>query len=293
MRGPTGTLPAPLVNLFAPLALVSALAAAGPALGQDRVLVVGDSHTATTFGRALDLLLRARPDTEVTTVGACGVRPQAFLEGKPTRCGYLKIDEAETTWTRRKVATPTLHTLLDDTAPDLVVIALGANELNTAWRNPEAATADARALIDQVKQSGARCLWVGPPVGHPNQKPLERIDNVYSTLAAATQDDCTLIDSRPGAMPFLDYREVAGKARRRGDGRHFDAIGVIGQQAARQWALEVYAQASAEMDAPATAQELADAVILSDDAASDGTFAALEQLEAPRTFVAAVTPPHL
>jgi hypothetical protein len=64
-----------------------------PEVAPHRILVIGDSHTAGTFGRALDLLLRTLPKADVKTVGSCGLSPDGFLQSKGTRCGYLEIDD--------------------------------------------------------------------------------------------------------------------------------------------------------------------------------------------------------
>ena len=206
-----------------------------------RVLVLGDSHAASTFGRALDLLLRSRANTEVTTVGSCGVAPEAFLRGTPdSRCGYLQIEAQRMDWQVHKAKAPSLAQLLNQTQPELTVIELGANQLSSAWRDPVQAAADIRELAERVTTFGSKCVWVGPPYGAPKQKPARKIDNVYDLLAQELKGRCELIDSRPAQMPFLDYEQVAASAHRKGDGRHFDTIGVLGQQAARHWALAVF-----------------------------------------------------
>lgn len=206
-----------------------------------RVLVLGDSHAVTSFGRALDLLFRSLDDVEVTTVGGCGVSPDAFVAGGQARCGYLSIEaSASPDWTvvaKKNAPTPRASDLIARARPDLVVVQLGANQIHQAWTNPDAARAEIAALADQVRAAGSDCLWVGPPTGRPNVKPHERIDRVYALLDEALAGKCTLLDSRPAAMPFLDYERVAP---RRGDGRHFDRIGPEGQTLAGRWALEVF-----------------------------------------------------
>lgn len=219
-----------------------------------RVLVLGDSHATTSFGRALDLLLRSLDDVEVTTIGGCGVSPDAFVVGGEARCGFLRIEHDASTpdWVvvaKKKSPTPRVDELLSRARPDLTIVELGANQIHTAWVDPARAKADVVALADAVRASGSACLWVGPPTGHARVKPHERIDRVYTVLEEALAGRCTLLDSRPSAMPFLDYERVAPK---RGDGRHFDRIGPEGQALAGRWALEVFKVARRMLDARAT-----------------------------------------
>lgn len=203
------------------------------------VLVIGDSHATTTFGRSLDLLLRTL-DARVTTVGSCGVSPDAFLHGLNAQCGYLKLEAGEPDWVvirKKKAKTPLLFELLAETQPALTIVELGANQIHSAWRNPEAAASDIAAVADAIREGGSECLWVGPPAGRDEVKPHQKIEHLYNVLGTVLAGRCRLLDSRPSALPFLDYERIAPKA---GDGRHWDNIGIRGQQAARRWALEVF-----------------------------------------------------
>ena len=230
----------------APLHELVAVAAPAAKPRSARVLLIGDSHVSSTFGRALDLLLRSRDNTEVTTVGACGMSPDGFIESLPARCGLLQVKPDMTVWRSRHTPTPSIDRLLDDTLPDLTIIELGANQIHTAWRNPKQAKKDIISLADQVSAHG-ECVWVGPPYGRERQKPAAKLENVYRLLEESLDGRCTLLDSRPSALPFLDYDDIAQAARRRGDGRHFDAMGTLGQQAARKWALSVYKETSSHL----------------------------------------------
>lgn len=203
------------------------------------VLLIGDSHATSTFGRSLDLLLRS-VDAEVTTVGSCGVSPDAFLRGLSASCGFLRIEPGEPDWRvekRSQASTPRLEELLAAAAPTLTIVELGANQIHTAWRNPAEATHDIATLADTILASGSACLWVGPPSGRDDVKPHAKVEYLYELLEKSLQGRCELVDSRPSALPFLDYERIAPRS---GDGRHWDAIGIEGQQAARRWALAVF-----------------------------------------------------
>ena len=231
------------------VSLVLLLSASASA--DERVLVIGDSHATSTFGKALDLLLRTLPDTEVTTIGSCGVTPSAYLEGKASNCGNLQIAKSEPDWIVRASAgnTPKIQTLLDTWDPTLTIVELGANQIHRAYKNPEGAANEARMLAEAIRASGSKCLWVGPPFGRDFAKPTHKMQFLYSVLEHGVSDLCSFTDSRPSALTFLDYERVTKNKRRKGDGRHFDAIGVVGQGMARRWALSVFHDAKKALEA--------------------------------------------
>ncbi|MFZ9887761.1 MAG: hypothetical protein ACO3JL_09685 [Myxococcota bacterium] len=229
----------PLVSMVLAATLSQGTGRADTPPRSPSVLIIGDSHATSTFGKSLDLLLRS-VDAEVTTVGSCGVSPDAFLRGLSASCGFLRIETGEPDWRVVKLnqaSTPRLEELLGSAAPTLTIVELGANQIHSAWRNPAEASDDIAALADTILASGSACLWVGPPSGRDNVKPHAKVEYLYGLLEKSLQGRCKLVDSRPSALPFLDYERLAPRS---GDGRHWDAIGIEGQQAARRWALEVF-----------------------------------------------------
>jgi hypothetical protein len=233
------------------LLVLLVLGVATGAAAEERILLVGDSHVTSTFGKALDLLLRTRDGAEVTTVGSCGVTPNAFTEGKTSKCGILTIERDEPDWkvhARRGTQTPEIAQLLHDKRPTLTIVELGANQLHLAYKDPSGAITEARTLAEQIVSSGSKCMWVGPPAGRGAQKPHHKMHFLYWVLEEAVGDLCHFTDSRPSELKFLDYERVTKQRRRKGDGRHFDAIGVVGQEMARRWALTVFEEASLYLD---------------------------------------------
>jgi lysophospholipase L1-like esterase len=216
-------------------ALLLAVLWAAPAAAVETILVVGDSHTAGSFGQRLDGALRADAGSRVATYGVCSASPQSYLSETEHSCGYLFRDfggTAPAKWLggrvrksdqyggkggRRQVTivkTPELAQLLSDHVPTVAVIALGSNGL----------TADSvRRTLEAVHKSGAACVWIGPP---DMRKPSSAsVDAIYAilrghkvvetaTLAEARADSCRLIDSR--AFPYLRYPAEGG------DGTHYN-----------------------------------------------------------------------
>jgi hypothetical protein len=201
----------------------------------ETILVVGDSHTAGSFGQKLDDSLRAVPGGRVATYGVCSASPQSYFSETPHPCGHLFRDFSKkppAKWlggrvykvtrpdgkggTREieMVKTPDLVQLQSDHAPTVTVVALGSNM-------PISADSIKRTL-EAVHKSGSACVWIGPPdMRRPSSG---QIDAVYATLAKnrvsasvtleeARKDSCRLIDSR--AFAYLRYPE-AGE-----DGTHY------------------------------------------------------------------------
>ncbi len=201
------------------------------------ILLIGDSHSYGTFGEALDLLLRSRDGARVKTVGSCGLSPNGFLSGLKTQCGLriYEADQTERVWS--KFPTPTIASLLAEMRPALTVIALGANQIETATSQPATQKAFVERLVSSIRESGSACLWVGPPHGRNKTEP--KFTNLYQVLQEGVGGRCAFFDSRPEHLPYLQYDVVAAKAGKEGDGRHYDALGPEGRSVLRRWALEV------------------------------------------------------
>lgn len=229
-----------LLTSLIPAALIAQGLALPSAFPEERVsiLLIGDSHTVGTFGKTLDTLLRAVPNSAVHTVGSCGMSPDAFLRGYETPCGYLEYDWELRETSATKHPTPLIGALLERLKPGTVIVALGANQINTAMTNPAKARADIETLSQAIASSGARCVWVGPPNGR--NKPLDKETNLYTILMEATAGRCELFDSRVGKLPYLSYDAISREAGIAGDGAHYDALGAKGRAALRRFALDVY-----------------------------------------------------
>lgn len=199
-----------------PLALLLLLCA--PASAAERLLVVGDSHTAGLFGGALEEALRAEPGVELAVFGVCSARPDSYLQQLEHHCGwrYKDLDGKNAAkWVKARkteegktwVKTPKLEDLVDEYGPDVVVIALGTN-------GPSSYSSIA-GLIAAAKKRKARCAWVGPP--YVRGVPDRAIDSVYAELSkAANADSCSIVDSR-----LYSYLRYPAKG---GDGVHYSVF---------------------------------------------------------------------
>jgi len=204
-----------------------------------KVLVIGDSHTAGTFGTELDRQLRKAGAT-VATYGSCGTTPASWLKGTATRCGYVvhhvdgklespvwRVPNPEYAHDHTKPKynviphpTPLLSDLMQQEHPDVVIVALGANDASDG----KAVRADAAKLAGIATSTGAQCIWIGPPSGDPNVVDPALTERVNNALRGTVSGTCTYIDSRPFTPVYHGP-----------DGRHFDkatgaawADGVVG-----------------------------------------------------------------
>jgi hypothetical protein len=225
--------PAPAGPLAAPLPPPPATPAAAPVTsnpgtgGQtpqaghigpgNRVLVIGDSHTAGLYGDELDRQLRAR-GAQVHTVGSSGASASNFINGRGTTVGYADHGMDGHTQKTASHATPKLEELINQDKPDVIVVNLGANFRGAS---PAGIESQVKSLGEVAKRHGIPIKWVGPPKpAHPNMEAVQRFDQ---QLAAAVAPYGEYISS----VPYTP--EYSGA-----DGLHYS--GTRGKQLAQNWA---------------------------------------------------------
>ncbi|MBN20149.1 MAG: hypothetical protein CL678_02590 [Bdellovibrionaceae bacterium] len=214
------------VILFWVVSLVSSVVYA------ESILFLGDSHTAQTFGKHLDSLLRDREHAKVKMIGSCGVGPRAFLTGRTTHCG-LRIHAVNGRKSlKNEGETPLLETELQQLNPDILIVALGANMVPGIMNRTRSAKRSIEAFLKVgLKKPHTRCFWIGPPDGR--NKPKDKMKHLHEkVLVPVLKDQCAFFDSRF----ILDYEKLSEEAGRKGDGGHLDFLGPVGKAAARRWA---------------------------------------------------------
>jgi hypothetical protein len=207
---------------MSPLSLLLALALPSAANAGNRVVLIGDSHSVTGFGRELVERIAAGGHA-VDVYASCGSSPGWFLAGqtRPSPCGtWFRRSGADT---RTAQATPVISNVAGG-GVGLVIIALGTNMAN--WRSGGVGNlGDAGTLAHHAMMHGAKCVWVGPPPvrGYPElpeYKASMTYDDLDSGLRAQVATHCTYVRS---TTPYSG-----------GDGIHYDA------RRAEQWAEQVY-----------------------------------------------------
>ena len=213
-----------------------------------RVLHIGDSQSVGTFGRTIyEGFLDTQGEGAVLSIASCGSTARHWLSGNATRCGYVQRGELTMTKAardrrnrrrRRSHATPVFETLAQRFHPDIVVVQLGGNYMGRTERFLRE-TVD--RLAQQVVDSGARCVWVGPSDARRDNaggRGLSR-DEVADLLPGILGDRCQFIDSRR----YTSYPTNGG------DGVHLDSLGSVGRRMARAWAEAVIAAVIPQADA--------------------------------------------
>lgn len=183
----------------------------------NRVLVIGDSHTAGHYGDELDRQLRSR-GAQVHTVGSSGASASNFINGRGTTVGYADHGMDGRTHKTTRHAIPRLEELINQDRPDVIVVNLGAN-----FRGASAAgiQSQVQSLGEVARRHNIPIKWVGPPKpAHPNMEAVQRFDQ---QMAAAVAPYGEYISS----VPYTP--EYSG-----GDGLHYS--GTRGKQLAQQWA---------------------------------------------------------
>jgi len=233
-QAPVGFTPAPAGPVAAPTPPAPPAAAApitgNPSTGGqtpqaghigpgNRVLVIGDSHTAGLYGDELDRQLRAR-GAQVHTVGSSGASASNFINGRGTTVGYADHGMDGRTQKTASHATPKLEDLINQDKPDVIVVNLGANFRGAS---PAGIESQVKSLGEVAKRHGIPIKWVGPPKPAPARLDMEAVQRFDQQLAAAVAPYGEYISS----VPYTP--EYSG-----GDGLHYS--GARGKQLAQNWA---------------------------------------------------------
>lgn len=206
---------------------VAPMSSVGGVPANGKVAVIGDSHTAGTFGATLKTRLQSYLRqgggklTQFTGIPSAGVRD--FLEGRTTQAGSQTFH------------TPSLASVLSK-KPKQLVVALGTNML---FNSQASNVADIKKLLAAADRAGTRVTWVGPPNvkgygnslagGAPEQRFYDALHQVNAERKAKHRAPITIVDSRKSTKESDTV-----------DGLHFAG------EKARVWAREVFKTVAAK-----------------------------------------------
>jgi hypothetical protein len=209
----------------------SNVAMAGPLDGK-KILVIGDSHLADTpyLGTTLhDPLLAA--GAEVYTFGACGSVPSIWVgPAKGTNCNSgFRLNKGPF---RKRVTdsfqTTPLLKLVEQYHVDMVVLIYGDTMsgfkeavMPTPWVSREV-----RSLVDEVKKTGVRCVWVGPTWG--DNETQDGAKNSFKKTYARTEQMSNFLSDNVAPCIYIDSQKMWGKGEvPTHDGQHMTNEGYV------------------------------------------------------------------
>ena len=189
---------------------------------EPRILFIGDSHTAGTFG---DEFAKELASAFHGQVSRYGVSSSAVLHWMG-RSSFARLTGG---WRTSQVGTDGNHTNVNGdprghVGPDfptytqllgqgfdVVVIALGTNDVNNycSWNQARQAEAIQLAKSMADRTSGKTCVWVGPPSFTERARVIfegcggqsGRYDRTVDALKQELEKSCLYIDSRKFKMP--------------------------------------------------------------------------------------------
>ena len=181
------------------LAWALALALSSPLAAQitpKKVLLIGDSHTATPFGIGLDQKLRDKFGPTVATygVGATNIHWWVSLNRYAIPNGryyFRAFNEGPTTQKQGYVPPPAIDVMMAKDW-DIVIVALGSNPDQPSL---DASVTAGMLMLTKIPAS-SQCFWVGPP---PMPCYGTRTDDLYPLFPQMVKlggRSCRVIDSR-------------------------------------------------------------------------------------------------
>lgn len=191
-------------------------------------LYIGDSHSVGPFGWAVDKHLRSIDEATVETYAVCGSVVNWFYKGtKSSICHFFSDQNAShdlsTDDKNKNIKTPLIEPIVERSAPDMVVVELGANYiLRTDY---DVVMAEMKKLAQMIHDRRSKCVWVSKPDGRVNKDKIAK--NIEITKKAVSEF-CT----------FFDSTKVTSYPATGGDGTHFWFNG--GMKIAQNWADEVF-----------------------------------------------------
>jgi hypothetical protein len=202
------------------------------------VLVIGDSQSFGSFGRALHENLNTKHKKRVSYYSRPGSTAIWWLDPSLDSGRWGAWDAPHSSPQLRlknSTGTPSINSLLSKHMPHLTIVQLGGNMVGLEASEIET---QVMALIEKIKSIGSACLWVGPPPGH--KRPRDKFPAFYEVLQKAVEKN---------GCHFIDSRTVVKSELKGGDGIHLDSM-VGGPEESRKWASYVARQSERLMFAP-------------------------------------------
>jgi hypothetical protein len=200
-----------------------------PSFAQN-VLIVGDSQSAGPFGEQLHLRLK-NANLKVHEEAAVGSVAGSWVKGLghgKTRWDYRSISSDGKSTSRRILRLPPLGLLVENTAPNAIILQFGGNYRPYSVEGIEA---DFRLALTLIEKSKAKCIVIsGPDSAPPHDVPVR--EKVIPTFQKAIGSRCAFFNSTEVTHYPKDYKKYGG------DGFHYN-YNSESRQLARDWADKV------------------------------------------------------
>ncbi|MEO0336897.1 MAG: SGNH/GDSL hydrolase family protein [Pseudomonadota bacterium] len=192
------------------------------------VIYIGDSHSSVSWGlfaRIFEGETSLKEFSVDFAQGVCGAGIHYYLRGDlRTSCGFMEASRGMIDYRQAGHSV-----LIDDVlgSSDIVFVQLGGNH----WENPRGAIPLARALVNKVLDSGAKCIWIGTASADARRCPRSRQQRrqvneaLKEALSRTNREDrlsCDYIDS-------FSLTDFEGALDISNDCRHYTSRGY------RQW----------------------------------------------------------
>lgn len=192
------------------------------------ILILGDSHMSEP--NRLSEPLYADMTAEGASVyieAACGNNAAAYIEGgQATNCSVEATPTQKPVFKLVPKARPSdsIKTLLDKYHPNLVVVILG--DAMGGYSNDDASFPrswiwdQSSTIAEEIKNSGASCIWVGPPYGQnksifPKTPPkVERLDSLLKNVVSPCYYVTSLMMAKSGEFETEDgahFKKINGR----------------------------------------------------------------------------------
>ncbi len=158
------------------------------AVQAQKILILGDSHYAGTFGQELDKLLKDTGN-QIESYGCVSAQPSWYLTPAQT---CKKSQGSTISGVQQDYSAPQIDTLIEDSTPQIILISLGGNP---AGPTPSSYSLTITSLTTKIKEKNIKCYWIGPPGKTDPAEKSER-DLRYQAIQNGIKDNCILIDSR-------------------------------------------------------------------------------------------------
>lgn len=159
------------------------------------IMYIGDSHSYGEFGKQIYKSLSA-VSPEMSIQASCGATAKTWLGEKghaKTNCGYW-IKDANEEFRSKEHILPVFGDDLLKYYPDVVIVQLGTNI--AVGKNPQNALGSIELIMSKIQDSGAKCIWIGPPDAKHKLLTKSKLNAVNQMIEGLSRKySCSFIDS--------------------------------------------------------------------------------------------------